>query len=162
MTELTAEVAEFLAEVAEKGICAPLRIPRRPLRLAIFWVLVYSRILIQVNSQSTPLEIERFIERAKQAYDERLAEKLEPEHPPRASSKWTDAHFDGFEEFFTATGDVFVASSYSMNLEWLGEQVKIPVAVRRDVKEALLGGEMLKNCVLTIDYKGRFVNIARR
>jgi hypothetical protein len=38
------------------------------------------RIMMQVSPQSTPLEIERFIERAKQAYDERLAAKLEPEH----------------------------------------------------------------------------------
>jgi len=31
--KLTAEVAEFFAEVAEKGVlCVPLRIPRRPLR----------------------------------------------------------------------------------------------------------------------------------
>ncbi len=35
---------------------------------------------MQVSPQSTPSEIERFIERAKQAYDERLAAKLEPEH----------------------------------------------------------------------------------
>ncbi len=36
--------------------------------------------MIQVSPQSTPREIERFIERAKQAYDDRLAAKLEPEH----------------------------------------------------------------------------------
>jgi hypothetical protein len=36
--------------------------------------------MMQVNPQSTPSEIKRFIERAKQAYVERLAAKLEPEH----------------------------------------------------------------------------------
>ena len=36
--------------------------------------------MVQVNPQSTPYEIERFIERAKQTYDEQLAAKLEPEH----------------------------------------------------------------------------------
>ena len=36
--------------------------------------------MIQVSPQSTPREIEHFIERAKQAYDDRLAAKLEPEH----------------------------------------------------------------------------------
>ena len=36
--------------------------------------------MIQVSPQSTPQEIESFIERAKQAYDDRLAAKLEPEH----------------------------------------------------------------------------------
>ena len=43
-------------------------------------VLVYFRIMMQVSPQSTPQEIERFIERAKQAYEDRLAAKLEPEH----------------------------------------------------------------------------------
>lgn len=81
---------------------------------------------------------------------------------PEHLAKGLTLHFDGFEEFFTVTGDVFVAPSYSMDLGWLGEQVRIPVAVSRDVKEALLGGEMLKNCVLTIDYEGRLVNIVRR
>ncbi|HMG74325.1 MAG TPA: hypothetical protein VK582_12555 [Pyrinomonadaceae bacterium] len=36
--------------------------------------------MMQVNPRSTPSEIKRFIERAKRAYDERLAAKLEPEH----------------------------------------------------------------------------------
>lgn len=35
---------------------------------------------MQVNPQSTPGEIKRFIERAKQTYNEKLAAKLEPEH----------------------------------------------------------------------------------
>jgi hypothetical protein len=35
---------------------------------------------MQVNPQSTPHEIERFIKRAKQTYDEQLAAQLEPEH----------------------------------------------------------------------------------
>lgn len=36
--------------------------------------------MTQVSPKSTRLEIERFIERAKRAYDERWAAKLEPEH----------------------------------------------------------------------------------
>ena len=36
--------------------------------------------MIQVGPQSSPSEIERFIEQAKHTYDERLASKLEPEH----------------------------------------------------------------------------------
>jgi len=38
------------------------------------------RVMIQVSPQSSPSEIERFIEQAKHTYDERLAAKLEPEH----------------------------------------------------------------------------------
>ena len=36
--------------------------------------------MAQVNPRSSRREIERFIERAKQAYEDRLAAKLEPEH----------------------------------------------------------------------------------
>jgi hypothetical protein len=35
---------------------------------------------MQVDSHSSPRQIQRFIERAKQAYDDKLAAKLEPEH----------------------------------------------------------------------------------
>ena len=35
---------------------------------------------MQVSPQSTPHEIELFIERAKRTYDEQLAAQLEPEH----------------------------------------------------------------------------------
>ena len=35
---------------------------------------------MQVSPQSTPGEIERFIERAKRTYNEKLAAQLEPEH----------------------------------------------------------------------------------
>ena len=35
---------------------------------------------MQINPQSTPQEIERFIERAKRTYDEILAAQLEPDH----------------------------------------------------------------------------------
>ena len=35
---------------------------------------------MQVNPQSSPQDVKRFIERAKQTYDERLAAELEPEH----------------------------------------------------------------------------------
>ena len=36
--------------------------------------------MMQVSPQSTPGEIERFIERAKRTYSESLAAQLEPEH----------------------------------------------------------------------------------
>jgi clan AA aspartic protease len=71
-------------------------------------------------------------------------------------------HFEGFEEFYTVTGHVFVAPAYSLEVYWLGERVKIPVAVSPAVKEALLGSQMLNRCVLTIDYANRTVSIIRR
>ena len=70
-------------------------------------------------------------------------------------------HFEGFEEFYTVTGHVFVAPAYSLEVDWLGQRVKVPVAVSPDVKEALLGSQMLNSCVLTIDYANRTVNIIR-
>lgn len=36
--------------------------------------------MLQVTPQSTQQAIERFIERAKRAYEDRLAQKLEPDH----------------------------------------------------------------------------------
>jgi hypothetical protein len=36
--------------------------------------------MMQVNPQSTPGEIKRFIERAKETYSNKLAAQLEPEH----------------------------------------------------------------------------------
>ena len=71
-------------------------------------------------------------------------------------------HFEGFDEFFTVTGDLLVAPAYSVVLNWLGRAVTVPVAITPDVKEALLGSQMLKNCVLTIDYENRTVSISRR
>jgi clan AA aspartic protease len=70
-------------------------------------------------------------------------------------------HFEGFEEFYTATGQVFVAPAYSLEANWLGQRIKVPVAISPEVKEALMGSQMLKNCVLTIDYANRSVDIAQ-
>ncbi len=40
-------------------------------------------------------------------------------------------------------------------------RIKVPVAISPDVKEALLGSQMLKSSVLTIDYAGRALSIVR-
>ena len=71
-------------------------------------------------------------------------------------------HIEGFVEFYTATGQPFIASAYSLEIDWLGQRTRVPVAVSPDVMEALLGSQMLKNCRLTIDYYDRTVIIARR
>lgn len=70
--------------------------------------------------------------------------------------------FEGFEEFYTVTGHVFVAPAYSLQINWLGEQTIIAVAVGPDITEGLLGGQMLNNCRLTVDYYDRAVTITRR
>ena len=69
--------------------------------------------------------------------------------------------FRGFDEFFTVTGDLLVAPAYSAEVNWLGRRVKVPVAISPDVKEALLGSQMLKKCILTIDYANRTVTITQ-
>ena len=78
---------------------------------------------------------------------------------PDHLSTGLELHFEGFEEFYTATGHVFVAPAYSLEANWLGQRVKVPVAISPDVKEALLGSQMLKNCVLIIDYANRNLSI---
>lgn len=71
-------------------------------------------------------------------------------------------HVEGFEKFHTATGQVFIAAAYSVEIEWLGQKTRVPVAVSPDITEAILGGQMLKNCCLTIDYHHRTVTIIQR
>ena len=65
----------------------------------------------------------------------------------------------GLEELYTATGEMFLASSCSMEIRWLGKRVRVPVATCAEVNEAILGGQMLKDCCLTIDYGRRTVTI---
>lgn len=67
--------------------------------------------------------------------------------------------FEGFEEFHSVTGQMFVASSYSIEIDWLGRRIKVPVATSSEVSEALLGSHLLKNCRLTIDYGHRNIVI---
>ena len=65
----------------------------------------------------------------------------------------------GLEELYTATGQVFFASSCSMEINWLGQRIRVPVATCAEVNEAILGGQMMKGCCLTIDYGRRTVTI---
>lgn len=71
-------------------------------------------------------------------------------------------HFEGFEEFYTATWQVFSAPAYSLEINWFGQLTKVPVAVSPDITEAIMGGQMMKNCCLTIDYHDRTVKIIDR
>lgn len=72
-----------------------------------------------------------------------------------------ELRFEGFEDFHTVTGQVFVAPAYTLETNWLGRRLRLPIVISSDVQEALLGSQMLKNCVLTIDYANRSVSIAR-
>jgi clan AA aspartic protease len=67
--------------------------------------------------------------------------------------------FEGFEEFYTATGHVFVAAAYSVEANWFGKLIKVPLATSADLKEGLLGTQMLKGCRLVVDYRNRTVTI---
>ena len=81
---------------------------------------------------------------------------------PQELSTDLTLNFEGFEEFYTVTGHVFVAPAYSVEANWFGERTKVPVAISADVKEALLGSQRLKNCRLTIDYDDRAVQIMKK
>ena len=59
----------------------------------------------------------------------------------------------------TVTGQLFVAPAYSVEANWLGERISFAVAMSWDVKEGLLGAQMLKDCRLTIDYRNRTLMI---
>jgi clan AA aspartic protease len=81
---------------------------------------------------------------------------------PTSLAKGLALHTEGIEKFYTATGQPFIAFTYSLEIVWFGRRTKVPVAVSPDVRETLLGGDMLKNCRLTIDYYDRTVTIIRR
>ena len=67
--------------------------------------------------------------------------------------------FEGFEEFYSVTGEQIVARAYSIEIDWLGKVTRMPIVVNSKINEAILGSQMLKNCRLTIDYGHRTVTI---
>lgn len=69
--------------------------------------------------------------------------------------------FEGVEEFYTATGEMFTAPAYSITVGWFGERLIAPIAISAEIREALLGTRMLQGCRLTIDYGERTVQIER-
>jgi len=70
-----------------------------------------------------------------------------------------DLRFEGSEGFQTVTGEMFLADAYSVEVDWFGDRIRVAVAVSRHVNEAILGGHMLKDCRLMIDYGNRTVMI---
>lgn len=67
--------------------------------------------------------------------------------------------FQGFEEFYSVTGERIVATAYSIEIAWLGQMLRVPIVVNSKINEAILGNQMLKSCRLTIDYGHRTVTI---
>ena len=70
-----------------------------------------------------------------------------------------DLKFEGPEEFQSVTGEVFLADAYSVEVNWIGKRIRVAVAASKHVNQAILGGHMLKDCRLTIDYGHRIVTI---
>lgn len=67
--------------------------------------------------------------------------------------------FQGFEEFYSVTGEKIVGTAYSIEIVWLGQILRVPIIVNSKINEAILGNQMVKNCRLTIDYGQRTVTI---
>lgn len=79
---------------------------------------------------------------------------------PNHVAKGLDINYDrGLEEFCSVTGETFLASGCSMTITWFGQNIKVPVATSAEIGESILGGNMLKNCRLMIDYVKRTVTI---
>ena len=70
--------------------------------------------------------------------------------------------FQGFEEFYTATGQTFAAPICFLEINWFDQPTRVPVAISPHISEALLGGKMLTSCLLSIDYYDHTVSILRR
>jgi len=54
---------------------------------------------------------------------------------------------------------MFLADAYSVEVDWIGKRIRVAVAASKYVNEAILGGHMLKDCRLTIDYGHSIVTI---
>lgn len=67
--------------------------------------------------------------------------------------------FEGPEEFYSVTGEMFLADAYSTELDWLGKRIRVAVATCKEVNEAIIGSHLLEDCRLTIDYGHRTVTI---
>jgi clan AA aspartic protease len=79
---------------------------------------------------------------------------------PDHLAKGLEIKYDrGLEEFCSVTGATFLASGCSMEITWFGRAIRVPVATSAEVNEAILGGNMLKDCRLIIDYSQRTVTI---
>ncbi len=79
---------------------------------------------------------------------------------PNQLAEGLDINYDrGLEEFSSVTGATFLASGCSMTITWFGQAIRVPVATSAEVNEAILGGKMLKDCRLIIDYVKRTVTI---
>jgi clan AA aspartic protease len=79
---------------------------------------------------------------------------------PGQIAEGLDIQYDrGLEEFRTANEATFLASAGSMEITWFGNAIRVPVATTEEVPEAILGGNMLKDCRLIIDYRQRTVTI---
>jgi clan AA aspartic protease len=79
---------------------------------------------------------------------------------PEGLAKDLDIKYRGaLEEFYSVTGEPIPVSSYSMEINWLGQRITTPIVTSSKVREAILGGHMLRDCCLTIDYGGRTVLI---
>lgn len=80
---------------------------------------------------------------------------------PEALADDFTLHFQGVDEFLTATGQEFLAQAYTVGVNWFGQQLTVPIAVSAEVRESLLGSQMLQGCRLTIDYGERTVQIEK-
>lgn len=68
--------------------------------------------------------------------------------------------YEGLQDLSTATEERIVAKAYSIEVGWFGKTVRVPVLVDPKLNQAILGGQMLEACRLTIDYRIRLVTIA--
>ncbi len=54
---------------------------------------------------------------------------------PQELSTDLTLNFEGFEEFYTVTGHVFVAPAYSVEANWFGERIKVPLRLARTLRK---------------------------
>jgi clan AA aspartic protease len=80
---------------------------------------------------------------------------------PEKMASGLTLNFEGVDQFMTATGQEFFAPAHTVVTNWFGQRLQMAIAISAEVKEALLGGQMLEGCRLTIDYAERTVIIEK-
>ena len=79
---------------------------------------------------------------------------------PEVLANDLDLKFGGaLGEFQSATGELIPVSNYPVEINWLRRRIRISLATSSQVREPLLGGDMLRDCCLIIDYRRRTVLI---
>jgi clan AA aspartic protease len=69
-------------------------------------------------------------------------------------------NYRGSAPYYSATEEEFEVAVYEIEIEWLGNSRRLPVAISPRINETLIGSQLLEDCRLIVDYGHRSVTIS--